>query len=153
MRRIGIVVTVIGLGVGLSLPSGSGRESQGSTVAERSVAAADRPGKEDKEVSELMRQKLEHSQKVLEGIALSNYDTIAQHAEELILISKKAEWKVYKTPQYELHSNEFRRNAGALAKGAKDKNLDACALAYVDMTLNCVRCHKYVREVRMARRE
>jgi hypothetical protein len=153
MRRLAIVVTVIGFGAGLPLLSGIGGKSKGSAEVERSVAAAERPGKDDKDVSELMRQKLQHSQKVLEGLALSDFDTIAQHAEELILISKKAEWKVYKTPQYEVHSNEFRRNAGALVKGAKDKNLDACALAYVDMTLNCVRCHKYVREVRMARRD
>ena len=153
MKRIVIVMGVIGLGMALPLLSDSGRGAKDRAVREGSVAAAERPGKEDKEVDDLMRQKLEHAQKVLEGIALSNFDTIAQHAEELILISKKAEWKVYKTPQYELHSNEFRRNAGALAKGAKDKNLDACALAYVDTTLSCVRCHKYVREVRMARRE
>ena len=28
------------------------------------------------------------------------------------------------------------------------ENLDACALSYVDMTLTCVKCHKYVRETR-----
>jgi len=99
----------------------------------------------------LMTKKLENSQKVLEGIALNDFDKITKHAEELIRISKAAEFKVLKTPQYELYSNEFRRSAESLIQNAKEKNLDGAALSYVDMTLTCVRCHKHVREVRMAR--
>jgi hypothetical protein len=106
-----------------------------------------------KGVRDLMQQKLEHSQKVLEGIATANFNAIATHGDELIAISHVAEWKVLKSPRYELHSDDFRRNAEALVKAAKDKNLDAATLAYVDLTLNCVKCHKYVREVRMTRRD
>jgi hypothetical protein len=102
-----------------------------------------------KRVRDLMRKKLENSQKVLEGIAVNDFKLIAKHAEELIDLSKEAEWKVLKTPQYEIHSNEFRRSAETLIKNAKDKNLDAAALTYMEMTLTCVRCHKYVREERM----
>ena len=35
-----------------------------------------------------------------------------------------------------------------LIKNAEDRNLDAAALSYVDLTLTCVKCHKHVREVR-----
>jgi hypothetical protein len=108
---------------------------------------------DSKELRDLMQRKLKASQRVLEGIALNNFEQIARNGEELILISKDAEWKVLKTPMYELHSNEFRRNAEGLIRAAKDRNLDGAALAYVDMTLNCVRCHRYVREVRMTRRD
>src|SRR5205823_639126 len=90
-------------------------------------------------------------QKVLEGIVTSDFKLIAKHADELIDLSKQAEWKVLKTPQYEVHSNEFRRSAETLIKNAKDKNLDAAALTYVEMTLTCVRCHKHVREERLTR--
>jgi hypothetical protein len=103
-----------------------------------------------KELSELMKRKLENSQKVLEGIAINDFDKISKHAEELIAISKQAEWKVLKTADYDLYSNDFRRNAGDLIQKARDKNLDGAALAYVDMTLTCVKCHKYVRENRRA---
>jgi hypothetical protein len=106
---------------------------------------------EPSKVSTLMRKKLEHSQKVLEALALNDYDRIASNANELILISKAAEWKVHKTPQYEVYSNEFRRNAEAMAEAAKAKNIDSATLAYVDMTLTCVKCHKHVREIRMGR--
>jgi hypothetical protein len=106
-----------------------------------------------KELRDLMQRELKASQRVLEGIALNNFEQIARNGEELILISKDAEWKVLKTPMYELHSNEFRRNAEGLIRAAKDRNLDGATLAYVDMTLNCVKCHRYVREVRMTRRQ
>ncbi len=108
---------------------------------------------DDKKLAELMHKKLAHSEKVLEGLALSDFKMIAKHADELIDISKEAEWKVIKTPQYEIHSSDFRRTAESLIKNAKEKNLDAAALNYVELTLTCVKCHKYVREVRMAFRE
>jgi hypothetical protein len=99
--------------------------------------------------AELMRKKLQQSQKVLEGIALNDFDKIVQHADELILISKETEFKVMKTPQYELYTNEFRRNAEDLAKKAKEKNIDGATLAYMELTLTCVKCHKHCREERM----
>src|SRR5262245_64600725 len=83
-----------------------------------------------KKTEELMRRKLEHSQKVLEGIAVNDFTKIAKNAEELIDISKAAEWRALKTPQYEMYSNDFRRTAETLIKNAKEKNLDAAALNY-----------------------
>jgi hypothetical protein len=105
----------------------------------------------DKKTHDLMRKKLDAAQKVLEGIAVNNPNLIALNARELIEISKAVEWRVLKSPQYELHSNDFRRSASALVEAAKEKNVDAAALAYVDLTLSCVRCHKHVREVRQTR--
>src|SRR5262249_28399608 len=111
----------------------------------------DKPQKPDNKVKELMRSKLEHAQKVLEAIALNDLDGIAKNAKALRQISERAGWRVFPTPQYLLHSNEFQRVAEKLEKDAKDKSLDGAALSYVELTLNCVRCHKYVREQRMTR--
>jgi hypothetical protein len=105
--------------------------------------------KKKETVSDLMHKKLKNSQNVLEGIAMSDFDKIAKHADEIVQISRDTEWKVVKSPRYDLFSDEFRGNAETMIKEAKNKNLDGVALAYVEMTLNCVKCHKYVREVRM----
>lgn len=99
----------------------------------------------------IMQQKLGSAQKVLEGIAVKDFSMIEKHADELMILSKKAEWLVLKTPEYTRHSDDFRRNVETLGKMAKDKNLDGAALSYVQLTMNCVNCHKYVREVRIAR--
>jgi hypothetical protein len=112
------------------------------------------PSKEDeKKVAALMQQKLRDAQKVLEGVAIGDFDLIESNADDLLRVSKQAEWHIVKTPQYEMHSNEFRRAAETLGQKARDKNLDGASLAYVEMTLTCVRCHKHVREVRAARRD
>jgi hypothetical protein len=112
--------------------------------------AGDDPDQSAK-LKKLMQRKLQHAQKVLEGVTLKDFDKIAEHAEELAAVSKEAGFRVVRTPKYELYSNEFRRQAESLAQQAKEKNLDGAALSYVELTLNCVKCHKYVRETRMTR--
>jgi hypothetical protein len=99
-------------------------------------------------VKKAMQEKLKNSQALLEGIALADYKKIAVSAGELIELSKTAEWHAYQTPRYELNSNEFRRAAEKIIQKAEAKNIDGVTLAYFDMTLTCVRCHVYVREVR-----
>jgi hypothetical protein len=119
--------------------SGSGQESN----------KEQKKDKKKETVSDLMQKKLKNSQKVLEGIAMNDFEKIIKHADEIVQISQDTEWKVVKSPRYELFSDEFRGNAETMIKEAKNKNLDGAALAYVEMTLNCVKCHKFVREVRM----
>jgi len=97
---------------------------------------------------EFMRRKLDHSQKVLEGIVQEDFDLIQKNAKALSLLSQVAEWQNLPSPEYKQHGAEFRRNADALAKAAADKNLDGAALKYVELTLNCVNCHKHVRTFR-----
>jgi hypothetical protein len=104
-----------------------------------------------REMGELMNRKLEHAQKILDGVARNDFDKIARHANELIALSNQAEWMVLKTPTYEVYSNSFRRSAEDLIRAAKLKNSDTTALAYVDLTMACVKCHRYVREQRDAR--
>jgi hypothetical protein len=129
--------------VGLCVLSGRGQEPKRGPKKRNDAAS--------KEFSELMKRKLENAQKVLEGVAMGDFNKVRTHADELIAISKQAEWRILKTPEYELYSNEFRRNAADLVQRAKEKNLDGAALAYVDLTLTCVKCHKHVRETREAR--
>jgi hypothetical protein len=151
MRRIRVFLALVALGVGIPSLSGHGRGVPKPEFGNegREFGNEGAPPK----VNDLMQRKLKYAQNVLEGIALNDFEKIGQNGEDLIRVSKLAEWKILKTPQYELYSNEFRRSADALATRAKEKNLDGAALAYVEMTLTCVRCHKHVREVRMAGRD
>jgi len=108
-------------------------------------------GTEPKKAEPLMQRKLKHAQTVLEGLAINDFDKIGDSAQELLVISKLAEWKVVKTPRYANYSNEFQEIAEKLIKAAKEKNLDGATLAYLEMTSSCVKCHKHFREVRMVR--
>jgi hypothetical protein len=100
---------------------------------------------------QLMVEKLQNSQKILEGIATAKYDKIEKHANELVRISKTEEWLANKQPRYQQFTGEFQQAALKLAEKARAKNMDGVTLAYFDLTRSCVRCHQYLREVRDAR--
>jgi hypothetical protein len=48
-------------------------------------------------------------------------------------------------------SRPRRSSAESVAQAAKNKNIEGATLAYMDMTMVCVRCHKHVREIRVTR--
>ena len=101
--------------------------------------------KRNRAAKEFMRDKLELSQKVLEGLATEDFDLIAAKATRLSAMSKEADWRVFENPDYDQQSVLFRRQVNALTRAAKEKNLDAATLAYVRITMSCVDCHKLVR--------
>lgn len=101
--------------------------------------------KKSRATKEFMRDKLELTQGILEGLAVENFDLILSRSQRLSAMSQEVDWKVFENPDYEQQSIAFRRNVDALTKAAKNKNLDGATLAYVRVTMSCVECHKYVR--------
>jgi hypothetical protein len=89
-------------------------------------------GQVKNEVRQFMRKKLDHSQKLLEAVAIEDFDAISTESQKLSLLSQEASWKVLQTEDYVQHSREFRRAADAITHAARQKNLDGAALAYVD---------------------
>jgi hypothetical protein len=110
-----------------------------AVVAQESAPKADA-------VADFMRAKLGHSQRVLEGLSLEDYDLIARGAQELALASQASSWQVLQTEEYARQSGEFRRSCDSLRNAAKAKNLDGAALAWMEVTMKCIQCHKYVRD-------
>ena len=104
-------------------------------------------------VAAFMRLKLEHAQHVLEGIAIEDFDMIAKHSQQINLLTKDEMWQVMHTESYLQFSDDFSRSARRITEAAREKNIDGAALAYMQLTLGCVNCHKYTRDARMARRE
>lgn len=94
---------------------------------------------------ELMREKLAASQKVLEGLALEDFDLVARQSARLSAMSQSAEWRTLGGPEYEQQTLLFRRQADALNRAARERSLDASTLAYVRLTMSCVDCHKFLR--------
>jgi cytochrome c556 len=92
-----------------------------------------------------MLAKMKSAKAIVEGLALENFDTLQESAQNLILISNESAWNVFQSEEYLKMSTEFRGSADRLRKAAEEKNVDAATLAYFEMTMSCVRCHKYVR--------
>jgi cytochrome c556 len=103
--------------------------------------------KKKREPDPLMVAKLKEAQTLLEGLALNDPAKVQKSAEELLRISKQAQFrKALNTAKYELHANSFQRSAETVIEKAKAKNIDGATLAYLDMTMTCVRCHQHTRE-------
>src|SRR5262245_31762878 len=113
------------------------------------VAHTSSQAQEPQPRAKFMRQKLEYSQKILEGLALEDYNLLAREAKALKLMSQAAEWEVPTIPNVEQYlplTTDFQRLCDELSAKARDKNLDGATLVFTQLTVNCVKCHKYVRD-------
>jgi hypothetical protein len=120
------------------------------SAVEARPAADPAPAAPQDKRAELMRLKLDYAKNVLEGLTLEKMDLVADNARELKLLSAAAEWEpaTVPGPLYLVYTREFQRIADSMAASARDRNLDGATLAYVQLTTNCVECHKYVRSTR-----
>ena len=108
--------------------------------------------KKKRDPDPLMVLKMKESQTLLEGLALNDFTKMEKSAEELLRISKEAQFrKALSTAKYEYHANAFQRAAETAIEKAKAKNIDGVTLAYLEMTQTCVRCHQHTREERIGR--
>lgn len=110
--------------------------------------ARSQEGASQAKLAAFMKAKLGHSEKVLEGLAREDYALIAKHSQAISLLCEDELWMVIMTPEYLERSKEFRRSVNAITEAARKNNLDAAAFAYVDSTMKCVTCHKYVRRAK-----
>jgi len=117
----------------------------GPTISRR-VEAAQRPA-----TARVMREKLAHSQKILEAILTSNYAQLEQESAALARVTKDPAWTVLRGPEYLRQSEAFLKVLGDLQANAKQRNLDAAAERYTELTMTCFRCHRYMKDQRVAR--
>lgn len=106
--------------------------------------------KQSSGVRKFMRKKLAITQDILEGLATEDFNLIGSAAKQLKSMSEHADFMVSKEAMYRQHAEDFERIAGKLEKAAGELKLEGSALQYVNLTMNCIECHKYVRDVLVA---
>ena len=121
-----------------------------SVLVATTISVATAQSRRSRATKEFMRDKLELSQQVLEGLATEDYDLIIAKSTKLSAMTQEADWRAFENPDYERFSADFRRQVDAVRKAAENKNLDGATLAYVKMTMSCVECHKLVRGKKIA---
>ncbi len=92
-----------------------------------------------------MQLKLDHAKGILEGLSNEDFNAISQNAQGLATLSLESSWDAYTTPEYLALSTDFRRAVRMMTEAANEKNLDRAALAYVNTTVQCIECHRYMR--------
>ncbi len=105
---------------------------------------ANEPPEEKNEVP-VMEQKLTHAQNILSAIAKEDYAKLSENAEGLRKLAEK-QWIEKETPEYRAQLKDFWVVLEGIRASADDKDIDGATLAYMQMTLSCVRCHKYLRK-------
>ncbi len=152
MSAAAAVLVVAGALVVCAQPPRAKTEKPAKPTPARKPAKSDASPKPD-DLAAFMRLKLEHSHKVFEGLVVEDFKLIAHHSNEMDLLVLDENWMVLQTPEYRHHSADFQMVAKRLTEAAREENLDGAVLAYVDLTMSCVNCHKYTRGARVAARD
>jgi hypothetical protein len=93
-----------------------------------------------------MWKKLDLSHGALDAIALDDFEALEAYASDLVALSVAGELNIGDTETYRQESRGFREAAQALGRAARDRDSEAAALAYVDLTLRCLSCHRELGE-------
>lgn len=118
-----------------------------TSLALRANAQDDLVGRRAKR-STFMKMKLEYSKNLLEALTTEDFDKIKANAKALKAMSQAAEWEVPEIPnvqEYLTYSADFQRLCDELMRASERKSIDGATLNYVQLTVNCVKCHQYVR--------
>jgi hypothetical protein len=97
-----------------------------------------------------MRMKLDASNRILEGLVVDDLKLVVKGSEALLKMSAAEKWRASNDMMYLQHSRDFRRSVETLRNKAKKQSIDGAALAWVDVTMSCIQCHEWVRNVLVA---
>ena len=98
------------------------------------------------QLGSFMELKLEHAKGILEGLATEDFEQIARSSQALTALSLESSWNAHTTTEYLDHSADFRRALNVVTSAAREENLNRAALGYVSMTVQCMECHRYLRD-------
>ena len=98
----------------------------------------------------VMREKLGHSQKILEAILTSNFALLERESAALAKATESPAWTVLKGPEYMKRSDAFLRALRELTDAAKSHDLDTAAQRYNALTTTCFECHRAMKDRRLA---
>jgi len=139
-KRHGIIVAVMALTLGSGV----------WIVRSDDPPAEPAGGRDDIPLREFMRKKLEASNQILEGLVLEDPALIKEGAEVLNEMSTAEKWRVQNDALYREFSADFRRVTAGLVEAANEGDNDQAVLKWMDATMNCIECHRYVRGMRVA---
>ena len=92
----------------------------------------------------IMKSKLLHSHRLLKSLAQEDFATLEDSAQKLSKIAKE-QWIKNPSPKYRAQLQIFWTTLGGIESGARAGDIEEATLAYMQMTLSCVRCHKIIR--------
>jgi hypothetical protein len=99
----------------------------------------------------IMRQKLAHSQKIVEAILTSDFGLLARESAALGKVTESSAWtSALRGPEYVRQSDAFLKTLRDLGESGRTHDLDAAAQQYTAMTMTCFSCHRHMKDQRIA---
>lgn len=133
---VGSLLVVVGVGI--------------PRIARSQERVTQKEAKPKVEQAAFMRRKLEASNQILEGLVTEDAELVLKGAKVLVEMSSAEKWQVKHDVMYKQYSSEFQQAARKLVEAAEKENFDAATLKWIDTTMKCVECHKFVRGARLA---
>lgn len=96
-------------------------------------------------ISVWMEKKLEHSQAILRGLAMGDFQDVQYNASRLKVLNRVEGFVRRKNPDYRSHLNTFSRVIAEIERQAEKENIEGATLAFNQLTVSCVQCHKSLR--------
>lgn len=100
-------------------------------------------------LNQVMRSKLQHSQRILEAVVTSNWRLLDEESKALLQVTRDPAWSVLQFPEYARHSDAFVRAADDLIEAARLRDLEGASLGFVALSTSCVSCHRYLARARI----
>ncbi len=99
---------------------------------------------EEKTSSDQMKKKVEYSKNILEALVKEDFEGITKNAKALNKLGEQR-WRDAESPEYRTQNQVFWFTSGALVMAGEQENMDGAVLAYTQLTMSCVNCHKILR--------
>lgn len=153
---VGLTMAILAI-VWISLSAGSNN----TVVAQDQKPAAKEPpakekGNADKQdepehsLERFMRQKLQASSLILEGLCTENLKMVSEGSDTLMKMSREEHWRVSNDMMYRRYSEQFVSSVEELKHEADDLDMNGASTAWLDVTMKCLRCHEWVRNTVLA---
>jgi hypothetical protein len=109
------------------------------------VFAQDQPRPKTTRTQGFMRQKLNYSQGILEGIVTEKYDLVITNAILLRNMNLTNAFFALGNRNYRANIVSFQEKVDSLVKAGTGKNREGAAEAYSQMVGSCINCHREFR--------
>jgi hypothetical protein len=98
----------------------------------------------------LMREKLLHSQRILQALTTSDWALLQRETLALNTVTKSPTWTELITPELRPYTGGFQKALTDLSQAADRRDYDSAGASYVALTQSCLACHKHVMNARIA---
>jgi cytochrome c556 len=115
------------------------------------LLAAGTAGAQTARTATMMREKLAHTQRVLEALTTSNYELLDRESMALSRIAESPRWAELKTRELRISTDNFLKAVADLTAASKRRDLDAAAVSYNTLVTTCYQCHRQLKGLRIAR--